>query len=112
MRTAILMPAVVFFCPMAIGSAGATDLPAGDPLAGRTLAREICSLCHDVEPRWMEGAAFYGPAFADIAATPGLTAMRLRVFLRTPHIEMPDLVLTEQEADDVISYILSMRPVR
>lgn len=88
----------------------ATDLPPGDPIAGRTLARAICAGCHDVEREWTERAAFYGPAFADIAVMPGLTAMRLRVYLRTPHVEMPDLILTEQEVDDVISYILGLKP--
>jgi len=91
------------------GQAIAQEVLPGDPIAGRNFAREACAECHDVERDWNELAAFYGPAFADIAASPGLTATRLRVFLRTPHSEMPDFILTEQELDDVISYILTLR---
>jgi hypothetical protein len=33
--------------------------------------------------------------------------LSLRVFLRTPRATMPDLMLTPDETDDIISYILS-----
>jgi mono/diheme cytochrome c family protein len=82
----------------------------GDPVAGRAFVRENCADCHDVERVWSELTPFYGPAFVDIAASPGLTATRLRAFLRTPHVEMPDFIFTEQEVDDIISYILTLKP--
>ena len=81
----------------------------GDPVAGRAFVRENCSECHAVEREPDEMSAFYGPPFVEIAASPGLTAMRLRDFLRTPHIEMPDFILSEQEIDDIASYILWLR---
>ncbi len=93
------------------GVPAAQDLP-GDPAAGLDYARAICADCHDVEREWDELAAFYGPPFVDIAALPSTTAMSLRVFLRTPHENMPNLVLTDQELDDVIAYILSLKPER
>jgi hypothetical protein len=34
--------------------------------------------------------------------------LSLRVFLRTPHATMPDLMLTPDETDDIISYILTL----
>ncbi len=46
------------------------------------------------------------PAFQDVADNP---AISLRVFLRTPHETMPDLILTAAETDNVIAYILSLK---
>lgn len=88
----------------------AQEVLPGDPFAGRAFAREACAECHDVERGWNELAAFYGPAFVDIAASPGLTATRLRFSLRSSHSGMPNFILTEQEVDDVISYILTLKP--
>lgn len=81
----------------------------GDPVAGLDYARAICADCHDVERDWDERAAFYGPPFVDIAALPSTTEMSLKVFLRTPHENMPDLILSDGDRDNVISYILSLR---
>ena len=50
-----------------------------------------------------------GRPFAEIADNSSYTEMALRVFLRTPHSEMPDFILTEDETANVISYILSMK---
>ena len=90
------------------GAAAAQDLQ-GDPAAGLAYARAICADCHDVEREWDDLAAFYGPPFVDIAAMPSTTEMSLRVFLRSPHENMPNLILSEQDRDDVISYILSLK---
>jgi mono/diheme cytochrome c family protein len=50
-----------------------------------------------------------GPSFLEVAAHPATTALSLRVFLQTPHATMPNLMLTPEETDDVISYILTLR---
>ena len=92
-------------------AAAAQALP-GDPAAGMEYARAVCADCHDVEREWDELAAFYGPPFVDIAAMPSTTEMSLKVFLRTPHENMPNLILTDQERDDVVAYILSLKPER
>ena len=91
-----------------IGAAAAQDLP-GDPAAGLKYARAICADCHDVEREYDEMAAFYGPAFVELAALPTTTEMSLKVFLRTPHENMPNLILSDRERDNVISYILSLK---
>jgi hypothetical protein len=36
--------------------------------------------------------------------------MSLHAFLITPHANMPDYRLTPQQIDDVVTYILSLRP--
>jgi len=81
----------------------------GDVVAGERLAREVCAACHAVEKGdtlvSFEGA----PAFQLVANDPSASEVGLRVFLRTPHKNMPDLILTPQQTDDIVTYILSLR---
>ena len=37
------------------------------------------------------------------------TSMSLRVFLQSPHGNMPDYRLSREQIDDVVAYILSLR---
>jgi cytochrome c len=62
-----------------------------DVAAGHAFARNACQPCHDV------------------ANTSGMTATAIRVFLMTSHPQMPNLILTPEETEDVIAYILSLR---
>ena len=81
----------------------------GDIAAGHAFAREACKPCHVVEPLRAPRMLEIGPAFRDIADTPGMTATALKVFLTSSHPKMPNLVLTPQEMADVTAYILSLR---
>ena len=49
------------------------------------------------------------PAFQDVADNPAIAAIGPRVFLRTPHETMPDLILAAAETGNVIAYILSLK---
>lgn len=90
------------------GAALAQDLP-GDAVAGQRFAEEICAQCHTVG-KGKYGMSLEGaPAFQEVAEDPAATALSLRVFLRTPHEGMPDLILNAEETDDVIAYILGMK---
>ena len=40
---------------------------------------------------------------------PSTTAQALGVFLKTSHPTMPNIMLSDNERDDVIAYILSLR---
>ena len=80
----------------------------GDPAAGRKLAEDVCSACHVIAPGHTSTTDIDAPAFPDLANTPRVTALSLRVFLQTPHERMPDLHLDHNETDDVIAYILSL----
>jgi len=85
----------------------AQDLP-GDPAAGATLAREVCAQCHLVaEDQLIDPAV--GPSLLEVAQHPGTTELSLRAFLQTPHATMPNLILTPEETDDVIAYLLSLK---
>ena len=82
---------------------------AQDVAAGHAFAREACKSCHVVEagPRAPRRLAI-GPAFRDIANTPGMTTTALQAFLTSSHPKMPNLILTPDEKSDVIAYILSL----
>ena len=84
----------------------------GDAKRGQVLAQTVCAECHAVEkgqPRSRNGRA---PTFETLATTPGMTPMALMVALRTSHREMPNLVLKNQEVDDVIAYVATLRQTR
>ncbi len=53
----------------------------------------------------LEGA----PPFQAVANDPAASEVSLRVFLRSPHENMPDLMLSDEETDNVVTYILSLR---
>lgn len=89
------------------GGVGAQELP-GDPKAGARLAREVCAACHVVAEDQMVDPGV-GPWFIDVAEHPATTVLSLRAFLQTPHATMPNLMLTPEETDDVISYILTLK---
>jgi mono/diheme cytochrome c family protein len=84
-----------------------------DVAAGHAFARNACQPCHAVEAEQRTPRRIViGPAFRDVANTSGMTATAIRVFLRTSHPKMPNLILTPEETEDVIAYILSLRVPR
>src|SRR3954471_12751601 len=88
-------------------AAAAQDL--GDAKRGHLLAETVCSECHAVDkgaPRSRNGDA---PTFESVAKTRGMTPMALRVALRTPHQKMPNLIMKDQEVDDIIAYLATLK---
>jgi mono/diheme cytochrome c family protein len=95
-----------------------TEANADGVAAGRELALEVCSVCHDVGAH-QQFAPRLGqptPSFVEIANNPKTTAESLRKFITTTHwdertipITMPDPMLAGDQIPDVISYILSLR---
>jgi cytochrome c len=85
----------------------AQTLP-GDPRAGEKVARQICSPCHAVAPGELPPDPFI-PTFGEAVDHPSVSALSLRAFLQTPHATMPDIRLTAEETDDLVSYLLTLR---
>jgi mono/diheme cytochrome c family protein len=81
---------------------------AGDSARGRALAERYCARCHSIAPGRTGGEPGI-PSFMRMAADPEQTRASLRQFITLPHFEMPPPVLTREEVDDVIAYILSLR---
>jgi mono/diheme cytochrome c family protein len=80
----------------------------GSPRVGLDIARNICSSCHAIRPAELKSPNSGAPSFEQIAAVPGINAIALKVALRTSHETMPNLILSEAETNDVITYILSL----
>jgi mono/diheme cytochrome c family protein len=81
----------------------------GDAKAGSAYADQICSECHAVRSGGRVSPNEKAPAFQVVADTRGMSEMALRAWFRTPHPSMPNLVIRDKEADDVIAYILSLK---
>ena len=90
---------------------GAADAQAqtGDAGKGKAFAEKICADCHAVNRDELQSRNPDAPAFQAIANSPGISWIALSVVLRTPHEQMPNLVLSPQEQADVIEYILSLK---
>ena len=86
-------------------AAGAADLD-----RGRELAARWCSNCHVIDRSSPAGRADGLPTLPAIAAGPATTAASLRGIMSAPHGRMPDLSIGAKDQDDLIAYILSLRP--
>ena len=106
MQAVKLLAAIAFVAGAAV--AGAQEV--GDARKGLRFAEQICAECHAVKAGQTVPAT--APTFKAIANTPGMTAMALTIFFRTPHRDMPNLVLSDDDRDDVIAYIVSLREKR
>jgi len=87
-------------------STSAIAQQAGDAGAGAAYAKQYCSKCHAIgdteispEPK--------APRFKDIANK--RSAVVLDVWLRRPHLYMPNIVVEADQIDNVIAYILSLK---
>jgi mono/diheme cytochrome c family protein len=83
----------------------------GDALAGLAYANQVCSECHAVKEADERSPNPDAPSFASVARTPGMTGRALAVWLQTSHPKMPNIMLEQDDRDNVIAYIMSMRPV-
>ena len=75
---------------------------------GQAIARMVCAECHAVDARQTLSPNGNAPAFGAVAKTSGMTAMALRTWLQTSHPTMPNIILTSDDRDNVIAYILSL----
>ena len=77
---------------------------------GRDFALQACSVCHIVAPGQLTPPRISNAvSFRSIANTTGMNEMKLQAILSTPHAIMPNLILTPEEAADVITYVMSLR---
>lgn len=81
----------------------------GDPQSGRLFAEALCTECHAVS-RESAGVGRYAPDFVAIAGRRSTTAQSLRRAFRGSHGGMPQFEFGPREAEDIIAYMLSLRP--
>lgn len=76
--------------------------------AGRRLAEAWCSECHALDAT-SPGEFSRAPDFARIASRTSTTELSLKVFFRTNHRDMPNLIIAPDQADDLARFILSLK---
>ncbi len=81
----------------------------GNQQGGLTEARQVCSACHAIQKGQVPSPNSRSPTFVELANAPGMTAAALLVALTTPHAGMPMFILTTEQREDVIAYILSLK---
>ena len=84
----------------------------GDAKKGAILAERICAQCHAVKNGEARSPNSNAPKFGNVAKTSGMTPTALRVWLQTSHPTMPNLVLENDEKDNIIAYLLSLKSDR
>jgi len=80
----------------------------GDAKAGRVLARTWCAQCHVVAADQKQ-ASDIAPPFAQIANDPSKSALGIAVWLADPHPPMPNLSLSQDQIDDLVAYIQTLK---
>ena len=105
---AVIAVALLALLIIRLHSAGGATSAAGGATEGRRLAEAWCKACHVID---VGTASTAGPApdFAAVANQPSTTELSLKVFLGTNHRNMPDLILTTDQADALVRYILSLK---
>ncbi len=107
MRSAIVRLLIVA-TGMTLSSAALAQKATGSVDAGRRFAEIWCSGCHAVELRATRSGGI-APDFPTIASRRATTARSLRVYLGKPHDKMPNFVLDNEDADDVIAFLMSLK---
>lgn len=92
-----------------IAAASAEAAKLGDPKTGQVYAQTHCAGCHSISRGGSESAVAAATPFQMIADTGGITRTALYVFFRTPHPTMPNLIVKDDDLDNVIAYILSLK---
>ena len=113
-RSAWLHIVIALACAVAallfvrIHNAGGATLPSDSATTGHRLAEAWCQNCHAIEAA---GAGTRGgaPDFVAIANQPSTTALALKVFFKTSHNRMPNLIIEPDQAEDLTNYILSLK---
>lgn len=94
--------------PTTSANSGASgDQRAQAAARGRAYAQQACASCHATDPG-QQSADPKAPTFEAIAKTPGMTIKALKVWLRTSHPTMPNLVIDSDKVDDLSAYIMSL----
>jgi mono/diheme cytochrome c family protein len=81
----------------------------GNPAYGRGLAGDLCGDCHIVSPDQESSGKQVGPNLVERVRKPEITELALRSYLRTTHPVMPNIMLTQQQTDDIIAYLLTFK---
>ena len=94
-------------------TAGASDVAGaqepGSPAKGLNYAQQVCALCHAVRKADQTSPNPLAPNFEAIANTSGVSGVSLATILHSAHESMPNFVLSANEQDNIVAYILSLK---
>ena len=93
----------------ALATAVAVTGVSADTIAGQNLADKWCAECHGIHADRLSHN-LDAPTFPKLAAEPSITEYSLRALLRSPHETMPHITFTPDQMDDIIDYIMSLKP--
>ena len=82
----------------------------GNVEAGFAFAEKNCAECHAVRKGQAASPNPDAPSFDSVARTRAMTGRALAVWLRTSHPTMPNFLIAQEDRDDVIAYIMSLKP--
>jgi cytochrome c len=103
-----LLIAIAAVLTIRVHKAGGASQNTDSVVEGHRLAEAWCTACHAIDSK-AAGTANAVPDFSAIANQPSTTELALKVFLRSNHRNMPNLVLNTEQADDIVAYILSLK---
>lgn len=103
------VPCLVTFLALSVAASPVRAQAGGNPQEGLALAQQVCSECHVVRRGQVRSPRSPAPTFPELATAPGMTVAALTVALTTPHAGMPMFMLTGDQREDVIAYILGLR---
>jgi mono/diheme cytochrome c family protein len=113
-RSAWLHIVIAMACAIAallfvrIHNAGGATLTSDSATTGHRLAEAWCQNCHAIEAT-VAGTRGGAPDFLAIASRSSTTALSLKVFFKTSHHRMPNLIIEPDQAEDLTNYILSLK---
>lgn len=90
---------------LASGQAVAQQMNAS---AGQKLVVDLCARCHRVGPDTRD-PSHHPPDLAAVAGLRSTTELSLRIFLQTPHGEMPRYLFSDDELGALALYIVSLK---
>ena len=117
MRTICTWSALILACAVAVSTSYSEPSHNPDSVNGHKLALLICSACHIAAPDQNKPPILRTPAvsFQSLAEKEGTSYEGIRNFILTTHQDishpkdMPNPMLTDDEASDISAYIVSLR---
>ena len=105
----VVIFALVALLLVRLHNAGGATRPSDSSAAGHRLAEAWCRDCHAIDAATAAERGNGPPDFTVIANRASTTALSLKVFFQTSHRSMPNLIIAPDQADDLASYILSLK---
>ena len=97
---------------LAIVAISTVSVPAAEPgnlAEGRRFVQTMCADCHAVGSKPAPSPVIAATPFTVVAQATRTTAMSLNAWLSGPHIDMPNLILSTSDRQNIIAYILSLK---